>query len=120
MKIRQIGQKIATFGKTLGSKIEHGVRTLGQKVYDNRYKLLAGAGALASATALGYAANKMGASSTSNVPSNPSLSQTLRAQGAFKLPNKPRVIQSSFTNEFDNMNMDQIEARNRLIRDGRI
>ena len=59
MKIRQIGQKIATFGKTLGSKIEHGVRTLGQKVYDNRYKLLAGAAGIASVAALGYAGNKM-------------------------------------------------------------
>lgn len=71
MKTRQIGQKLSSFGKTLGSKINHGIRTLGQKVYDNRYKLLAG---IASVTALGYAGKKI-ANDVANLPDPATLFQ---------------------------------------------
>ena len=74
MKTRQIGQKISSFGKTLGSKINHGIRTLGQKVYDNRYKLLAGVAGIASVTALGYAGKKI-ANDVANLPDPATLFQ---------------------------------------------
>ncbi len=46
MKVRVVGQKLAAFGNKLGTKVYGGIKSLGQKVYDNRYKLLAGAAAL--------------------------------------------------------------------------
>ena len=70
MKTRQIGQKISSFGKTLGSKINHGIRTLGQKVYDNRYKLLAGVALGATA----YAGKKI-ANDVANLPDPATLFQ---------------------------------------------
>ena len=53
MKLRTVGQKIMNFGTSLGHKINKGVRSLGQKVYDNRYKILAGVGAMGAAAAMG-------------------------------------------------------------------
>ena len=55
MKIRVVGQKLADFGNRLGTKIYGGVKSLGQKVYDNRYKLLAGAATLGVGAAAAYA-----------------------------------------------------------------
>jgi len=49
MKLKALGQKIQAFGSSLGRKIYGGIRNVGQKVYDNRYKILAGGGAIATA-----------------------------------------------------------------------
>ena len=45
MRIKQVGQKLHNYGTRLGHKLFSGVKSLGQKVYDNKYKLLAGLGA---------------------------------------------------------------------------
>ncbi len=55
MKLRAVGHKISDFGNKLGQKLYAGAKSIGQKVYDNRYKLLATAGAGIGATLLGGA-----------------------------------------------------------------
>ncbi len=101
MKLRTTGQKIMNFGTSLGHKINKGVRSLGQKVYDNRYKILAGVGAMGAAAAMGVAQNMAGPS-TASVGSGPTTadrgvqavppSRALRQRGAFKIPNPSNVI----------------------------
>lgn len=74
-KFKQIGQKVSNFSNKMGSKIYGGVRTLGQKVYDNRYKVLgtaALAGTAVAAVAAGEAANAL-----SNAPR---IAETLRGK----------------------------------------
>ena len=91
MKIRTVGQKLMNFGTSLGHKINKGVRSLGQKVYDNRYKILAGVGAMGAAAAMGGLAQSFPTinSGSTVVPSDYTgykLSDTLRSQGKFKPP----------------------------------
>ena len=57
MKLRQIGQKLNDFKNYIGNKSYGGIKALGNKIYDNRYKIGAGlmAGGLTAATgATGY------------------------------------------------------------------
>ena len=51
--LNQIGLKMKDFGKGLGDKIYSGSKYIGQKVYDNRYKI-GGAASVALATGLGH------------------------------------------------------------------
>ena len=89
MKIKQVGQKPNAFRNYIGSKIYGGIKAVGQKTYDNRYKILLGAGLLIGG---GLLANSYGGANISpeTVASTgasiaPSLSDTLRAQGKFKM-----------------------------------
>ena len=92
MKIKQAGQKVNVFRNYIGSKIYGGTRVAGQKIYDNIYEILIGAGLLAG----GILANSYGGAnispetvaSTASTGASiaPSLSDTLRAQGKFKMP----------------------------------
>ena len=85
MKIRTVGQKLMNFGTSLGHKINKGVRSLGQKVYDNRYKILAGVGAMGAAAAMGLAQNMASPATASVGVQATRLSDTLRNQGKFSL-----------------------------------
>ena len=53
MNIKLVGQKLHNYGTRLGSKLYGGLKSLGHKVYDSRYKLLAGTGAALGAGLLG-------------------------------------------------------------------
>jgi len=53
MKLRTIGHKLSQFGDTLGKKLASGVRNIGHKIYDNRYKILGATGALGAGLLLG-------------------------------------------------------------------
>ena len=52
MVFKALGQKLSYFRNDLGRKFSAGVKTLGKKMYDNRYAILgAGLGAIATGTA---------------------------------------------------------------------
>ena len=116
MKIKQIGQKLNAFKNYIGGKIYSGAKAVGQKIYDNRYKILIGAGLLAG----GLLANSYGANinpetlvqtagagaSIAPLASQPKLSDTLRAQGKFRPP-----LQPSIAGLFPPKSLQQAEAR---------
>ena len=57
MKLKQVGQKLHDFKNYIGNKTYGGIKSLGNKIYDNRYKIGAGLGAAAltaGALATGY------------------------------------------------------------------
>ena len=57
MKLKQVGQKLHDFKNYIGNKTYGGIKSLGNKIYDNRYKIGAGLGAAALTTgvlATGY------------------------------------------------------------------
>ena len=82
MKMRQLGQKIHNYGTRLGHKFYGGVKSLGHKVYDYRYIMAA------NLLAAGVIAGKLATSTSAQVTDIPKtrLSDTLRAQGKFKMP----------------------------------
>ena len=47
MKLKQVGQKLHDFKNYIGNKTYGGIKSLGNKIYDNRYKIGAGLGAAA-------------------------------------------------------------------------
>ena len=47
MKLKQVGQKLHDFKNYIGNKTYGGIKSLGNKIYDNRYKIGAGLGAIA-------------------------------------------------------------------------
>ena len=51
MKLKQVGQKLHDFKNYIGNKTYGGIKSLGNKIYDNRYKIGAGLGAAAALTA---------------------------------------------------------------------
>ena len=121
MKLRAIGHKISDFGNRLGQKVYAGAKSLGQKVYDNRYKLLATAGATLGATLLGGAVSAGNALANAgaikseirdkfpqmtypsaypyNQPSAPAVKQNFNPLFEFDLKAKARQNQERFGNE---------------------
>ena len=90
MKLKQVGQKLHDFKNYIGNKTYGGIKSLGNKIYDNRYKIGAGLGAIA-LTAGGLLLNNYMSKSvpTTVNPSavaSPSLYQTLKKQGKFTIP----------------------------------
>ena len=83
MKLRQIGQKLNDFKNYIGNKSYTGIKSLGNKIYDNRYKI--GASAL---TAGGVLLNNYLNKSTVNPSSNssPNLYETLKKEEKFSIP----------------------------------
>jgi len=103
MKLKQIGQKLNAFKNYIGGKMYSGARVIGQKIYDNRYKILIGAG-LAGA---GLIANSFGANispetvvqtagAAASIVPQPKLSDTLRAQGMLRMPSSQTSISGLF------------------------
>ena len=83
MKLRQIGQKLNDFKNYIGNKTYGGIKSLGNKIYDNRYKI--GASAV---TAGGVLLNNYLNKSTVNPSSNssPNLYETLKKEEKFSIP----------------------------------
>ena len=83
MKLRQIGQKLNDFKNYIGNKTYGGIKSLGNKIYDNRYKI--GASAL---TAGGLFLNNYLNKSTVNPSSDssPNLYETLKKEEKFSIP----------------------------------
>ena len=92
MKLNQVGQKLHDFKNYIGNKAYGGIKSLGNKIYDNRYKIGAGLGAIALTAGGSLLNNYMSKSAPATVnPSavaSPSLYQTLKKQGAFTMPLK--------------------------------
>ena len=83
MKLRQIGQKLNDFKNYIGNKTYGGIKSLGNKIYDNRYKIAASA-----VTAGGVLLNNYLNKSTGNSSSDPSpnLYETLKKEEKISIP----------------------------------
>ena len=91
MKLKQVGQKLHDFKNYIGNKTYGGIKSLGNKIYDNRYKIGAGLGVIALTAGGSLLNNYMSKSAPTVNPSavaSPSLYQTLKKQGAFTMPLK--------------------------------
>ena len=89
MKLKQVGQKLHDFKNYIGNKSYGGITLLGNKIYDNRYKIGAGLGAIALTAGGSLLNNYMSKSAPTVNPSavaSPSLYQTLKKQGKFTIP----------------------------------
>ena len=102
MKLKQVGQKLHDFKNYIGNKTYGGIKSLGNKIYDNRYKIGAGLGVIALTAGGSLLNNYMSKSAPTVNPSavaSPSLYQTLKKQGKFtmllKLPPIPQRKQVS-------------------------
>ena len=92
MKLKQVGQKLHDFKNYIGNKTYGGIKSLGNKIYDNRYKIAAGLGAIALTAGGSLVYNYMSKSAPATLTVNPSavaspsLYQTLKKQGKFTIP----------------------------------
>lgn len=75
---------------SLGSKVYGGIRSMGQKVYDNRWKIAGSGASLAASAAMNYLSGSSGVGEDN-------LGQTLyRAQPVMNFPSVPTKLPSSY------------------------
>ena len=87
MKLKQVGQKLHDFKNYIGNKTYGGIKSLGNKIYDNRYKIGAGLALTAGELLLNkYVSNSAPATVNPSAVASPSLYQTLKKQGKFTIP----------------------------------
>ena len=87
MKLKQVGQKLHDFKNYIGNKSYGGIKSLGNKVYDNRYKIGAGLALTAGELLLNnYMSKSAPATVNPSAVASPSLYQTLKKQGKFTIP----------------------------------
>jgi hypothetical protein len=88
MKLKQVGQKLHDFKNYIGNKTYGGIKSLGNKIYDNRYKIGAGLALTAGGLLLNNYMSKSAPTVNPGAAASPSLYQTLKKQGAFTMPLK--------------------------------
>ena len=91
MKLKQVGQKLHDFKNHIGNKTYGGIKALGNKIYDNRYKIGAGLAAAALTAGIlgtGYYGKQSAPTVNPSAVASPSLYQTLKKQGKFTMPLK--------------------------------
>jgi hypothetical protein len=87
MKLKQVGQKLHDFKNYIGNKTYGGIKSLGNKIYDNRYKIGAGLALTAGELLLNnYVSKSAPATVNPSAVASPSLYQTLKKQGKFTIP----------------------------------
>ena len=89
MKLKQVGQKLHDFKNYIGNKTYGGIKSLGNKIHDNRYKIGAGLALTAGELLLNkYVSKSAPATVNPSAVASPSLYQTLKKQGKFTMPLK--------------------------------
>ena len=87
MKLNQVGQKLHDFKNYIGNKTYGGIKSLGNKIYDNRYKIGAGLALTAGELLLNkYVSKSAPATVNPSAVASPKLYQTLKKQGKFTIP----------------------------------